>query len=90
MRPSEEGKASGANTTIRELGGVFGVAVLAAVFSHVGGYESAQTFSDGTNTAVLVGAAVVGLGALAAFAMPARPRRDVATVSSVEPLADAA
>jgi EmrB/QacA subfamily drug resistance transporter len=75
VRPSEEGKASGANTTIRELGGVFGVAVLAAVFSHVGGYESGQAFSDGTNSAVLVGAAVVGLGALAAFAMPGGPQR---------------
>jgi EmrB/QacA subfamily drug resistance transporter len=90
VRPSEEGKASGANNTIRELGGVFGVAVLAAVFSHVGGYESGEAFSDGMNTAVLVGAAVVGLGALAAFAMPARLRPDEATVSSVEPLADAA
>ena len=90
VRPSEEGKASGANNTIRELGGVFGVAVLAAVFSHVGGYESAQAFSDGTNTAVLVGAAVVALGALAAFAMPARPQREEAPASSVEPLAEAA
>ncbi len=90
VRPSEEGKASGANNTIRELGGVFGVAVLAAVFSHVGGYQSGQAFSDGMNTAVLVGAAVVGLGALAAFAMPSRLRRDEATASSAEPLADAA
>ena len=33
VRPEEEGKASGANNTIREVGGVFGVAVLASVFS---------------------------------------------------------
>ena len=33
VRPEEEGKASGANNAIRELGGVFGVAVLASVFS---------------------------------------------------------
>ena len=72
VRPSEEGKASGANNTIRELGGVFGVAVLAAVFSHVGGYGSLEAFSDGMNTAVLVGAGVVSLGAIAAFAMTAR------------------
>jgi hypothetical protein len=90
VRPNEEGKASGANTTIRELGGVFGVAVLAAVFSHVGGYESGQAFSDGTNTAVLVGAAVVGLGALAAFAMPGRTRSRPAEVEAAEPLAEAA
>src|SRR5215218_6074623 len=34
---SEEGKASGANNAIRELGGVFGVAVLASIFSTYGG-----------------------------------------------------
>jgi EmrB/QacA subfamily drug resistance transporter len=90
VRPDEEGQASGANNAIRELGGVFGVAVLAAVFAHVGGYETGQAFSDGTNTAVLVGAAVVGLGALAAFAMPGRPRRQEALVDAAEPLAEAA
>ncbi len=90
VSPSEEGKASGANTTIRELGGVFGVAVLAAVFSHVGGYDSARAFSDGTNAAVLVGAAVVGIGALAAFAMPGRARPQQVEDARPEPLAEAA
>ena len=88
VRPQEEGQASGANNSIRELGGVFGVAVLAAIFARAGGYESAATFSDGTNTAVLVGAAVVGVGALAAFAMPGRPRAQAA--QAAEPLAEAA
>ena len=68
-------------------GGVFGVAVLASVFSHVGGYESGQAFTDGTSTAVLVGAAVVGVGALAAFAMPGRLRRGEVPVEAAEPLA---
>jgi EmrB/QacA subfamily drug resistance transporter len=72
VRRSEEGQASGANNAIRELGGVFGVAVLAAVFANAGGYASSGTFVDGMNTAVLVGAVVVGLGALAAFAIPSR------------------
>ena len=40
VRPSEVGQASGATNTIRELGGVLGVAVLASVFSSAGGYES--------------------------------------------------
>jgi EmrB/QacA subfamily drug resistance transporter len=88
--PSEEGQASGANNAIRELGGVFGVAVLAAVFAHVGGYGSGQAFTEGTSTAVLVGAAVVALGALAAFAMPGRPRVQEVDVTTVEPLAEAA
>jgi len=72
VRPAEEGQASGANNAIRELGGVFGVAVLAAVFSRVGGYESGVAFVDGMNAAVYVGAAVVGLGAVAAFLIPSR------------------
>ena len=42
VRPVEEGKASGANNAIREVGGVFGVAVLASLFSRYGGYESAR------------------------------------------------
>ncbi len=47
VRPEEEGKASGANNAIRELGGVFGVAVLASIFSANGSYASGQAFVDG-------------------------------------------
>jgi MFS family permease len=84
VRPSEEGQASGANNTIRELGGVFGVAVLAAVFSHVGGYQSGAAFTDGSSAAVLVGAGVVALGALAAFGMPSRLRAAANAVPALE------
>jgi hypothetical protein len=80
VRRQEEGQASGANNAIRELGGVFGVAVLAAVFAHAGGYASAETFVDGMNIAVLVGAVAVGFGSLAAFAIPGRDRRSEAPV----------
>ena len=72
VRPEEEGQASGAQNAIRELGGVFGVAVLASIFSHYGGYLSPQSFVDGMQPAVWVGAALVGVGALAAFAIPRR------------------
>jgi EmrB/QacA subfamily drug resistance transporter len=75
VRDIEQGKASGANNAIRELGGVLGVAVLASVFAHYGGYRSPETFSDGMDAAVFVGAGVVGLGALAAFLIPFRRRR---------------
>ena len=74
VRPQEEGQASGANNAIRELGGVFGVAILAAIFARAGGYDNAVSFTDGMNSAVYVGAAAVGVGSIAAFAMP-RPRR---------------
>ena len=39
------GKAAGINSTMRELGGVFGIALLVAVFSEAGSYASPQAFS---------------------------------------------
>jgi EmrB/QacA subfamily drug resistance transporter len=89
VRPDQEGKASGANNAIRELGGVFGVAVLASVFSHAGGYRTAETFTHGTTNAVYVGAAVVALGALAAGLIKQRPPR-AKVVEAPEALAEAA
>ncbi len=74
VRPEEEGQASGANNAIRELGGVFGVAVLASVFAHYGGYRTSETFVHGMTVSVYVGAAVVALGSVAAFAIK-RPKR---------------
>jgi EmrB/QacA subfamily drug resistance transporter len=70
VRPQEEGQASGANNAIREIGGVFGVAVLASVFSHYGGYTSPQTFVDGLKPATFIGALFVAVGAVAAFGIP--------------------
>ena len=84
VRPKEEGQASGANNAIRELGGVFGVAVLASIFAHAGGYRTADTFAHGMTTAVYVGAAVVALGAAAAFAIK-RPRRKAEAPELVAP-----
>ena len=75
VRRKEEGKASGVNNTIREVGGVFGVAVLASVFSAVGGYLSPQSFVDGMTAAVWVGAAAVALAGVAAVLIP--PSEDV-------------
>jgi EmrB/QacA subfamily drug resistance transporter len=87
VRPAEEGQASGANNAIRELGGVFGVAVLASVFARLGGYQSGDAFVDGMNPAILVGAAVVALGAVAAFAIPRRRAAKVPhpVVAELEP-----
>jgi EmrB/QacA subfamily drug resistance transporter len=76
VRPDEEGKASGASNAIREIGGVFGVAVLASVFSANGNYGSGIAYVDGLIPAIQVGAVVVALGALAALALPGRRRAD--------------
>jgi EmrB/QacA subfamily drug resistance transporter len=86
VRPEHEGKASGANNAIRELGGVFGVAVLAAIFSHVGGYQSGAAFTDGTTSAVWVGGALVLLGAVAAALIKPRPRGAETPVLVAEPV----
>jgi MFS family permease len=90
VRPVEEGKASGANNAIREVGGVFGVAVLASLFSRYGGYESPATFNDGLVPAIWVGAAVVAGGAVLALLIP--PKKRVAETASAElvPSAEAA
>jgi MFS family permease len=74
VRPDEEGKASGANNAIRELGGAFGVAVLATVFSANGSYASGATYVDGLTPALQVGALVVLAGAVVALALPGRVR----------------
>ena len=85
----EEGQASGANNAVRELGGVFGVAVLASVFSHYGGYTSGTAFVDGMTPAVYAGAAVVAVGALAMFAIKRRPKAE-SEVVALEPSLEAA
>jgi EmrB/QacA subfamily drug resistance transporter len=91
VRPSEEGKAAGANNAIREVGGVLGVAVLASVFARYGGYGSPVTFTDGLVPALWVGAIVVGLGALAALAIPPKRRRgDVVRIDHEELALEAA
>jgi EmrB/QacA subfamily drug resistance transporter len=75
VRPGEAGQASGANNTIREIGGVLGVAVLASVFTDAGGYGSPQDYVDGLIPAVWVGAAVLALGALVALLVPRKRAR---------------
>jgi MFS family permease len=73
-----QGVASGTSNALRQLGTVLGVAVLGAVFSAVGGYASGQSFVDGMRTAEIVGAIVLGVGAVLALAIPAHRREPVA------------
>ncbi len=82
VRDVEQGQASGANNAIRELGGVLGVAVLASIFAHEGGYTSPTTFVNGMNAAVFAGAAVVAIGSVAAFGIRRRRRSEAIQASS--------
>jgi EmrB/QacA subfamily drug resistance transporter len=66
------GKAAGTNSMMRELGGVFGIAISVAVFAGAGGYASAQAFTDGFAAAIGVSAALAIVGALAGTVLPGR------------------
>jgi EmrB/QacA subfamily drug resistance transporter len=66
------GKAAGANTMMRELGGVFGIALAVAVFGGAGGYASASQFVDGFGPAIGVAAGLSLIGAIVGLALPRR------------------
>lgn len=68
------GKASGTNSMMRELGGVFGIALVTAVFAGAGSYASPQAFIDGFAPAMAVAAGLSLLGAIVAIGMPGRSR----------------
>jgi MFS family permease len=70
--PSALGKASGAFNSVRQLGGAFGVGVLAAVFSVNGSYSSARAFASGAGSALAVAAALAVVGAGLACLLPSR------------------
>ncbi|WP_374775376.1 MFS transporter [Streptomyces sp. NBC_01310] len=74
VSPADQGKASGANNALREVGGALGVAVLASVFSAQGGFESPQAFTDGTIPALWIGAGAVALAAAFALLLPRRAK----------------
>jgi MFS family permease len=92
VRPVEEGKASGANNAIREVGGVLGVAVLASIFAREGGYATPETFVDGLVPAIWVGAVVVAAGAVVSLLIPRkrRPAEAVAREPELVPQPEAA
>ena len=73
------GKAAGVNSMMRELGGVFGIAVAVAVFAATGSYASAQAFTDGFGPAIAVSAGFALAGALSALVLPSRRTSAVAS-----------
>jgi hypothetical protein len=52
--PEQIGIASGTNNALRELGGVFGIAVLATIFNRTGVYDSPDAFISGFRSALWV------------------------------------
>ena len=85
VRRDQEGIASGANNAIRELGGVFGIAVLGAVFAARGGYASGTAFVSGLAPAVWVGAAAVAAASAAALLLPRLRKTAAPAVTQPDP-----
>ncbi len=70
--PADVGVAAGTNNALNALGGVFGVAILAAVFAAHGSYAAPASFIAGFRPAEWTAAAVAGVGVLAAVLAPGR------------------
>jgi EmrB/QacA subfamily drug resistance transporter len=83
IAPQHIGKASGAFTMLRQLGGAFGIAVAVATFGGSGSYASAQAFSDGFRPAVGICAALALAGAISGLLGPARPGTSPPAVAAV-------
>jgi EmrB/QacA subfamily drug resistance transporter len=77
------GKAAGANSMMRELGGVFGIAVVVAVFGAAGSYASPASFVDGFGPAIGVTAGLSLAGAIVGLALPGRRREATAPALTV-------
>ena len=72
MVPDDHAKATGTNSTLREIGVALGVAVLTAVFTGAGGELTPTGYVDAAIPAIYVGSAVLGVAAIIALFMPSR------------------
>ncbi|MFH5879914.1 MFS transporter [Arthrobacter sp. NA-172] len=72
MRAEDHAKASGTNSTLREIGVALGVAVLTAVFTGAGGKLTPTGYVDAAIPAIYVGASVLVLATLVAWLLPSR------------------
>jgi MFS family permease len=86
VRPDQMGIAAGTNTTIRELGGVFGVALVALVFASPVAYTTTDGFVTGFVHAIWACVALTSLGAVVAAGGLWRP---AASAVMAEPAVEA-
>src|SRR6201999_3347071 len=79
--PADIGTASAAFSTMRQLGGAFGVAVIGAAFAARGGYATPAAFTRGFTTAFAVAAGLALAGGAAGTALRSRGNGAPATAS---------
>lgn len=71
MPERDHAKASGTNSTLREVGGALGIAVLTAVFTGAGGELTPTAYVDAAIPAIATGGAVLAAAFALAFLLPA-------------------
>ena len=89
VAPPDIGKASGTFMMLRQLGGVFGVAIVVAVFASTGSYATPGAFIDGFAPAAGVCALLAAFAALAGISLPRRQIARSVDVSTVVPASTA-
>ncbi|MFJ8893134.1 DHA2 family efflux MFS transporter permease subunit [Leifsonia sp. NPDC102414] len=90
MKPADHAKASGTNSTLREIGVALGIAVLTAVFTGAGGTLTPTGYVDAAIPAIWVGAGVLAVAAVISLALPSgivRRRRQDAEAEITEAVA---
>ena len=70
MAPADHAKASGTNSTLREIGVALGIAVLTAVFAGAGGELTPTGYVDASIPAIFTAAGILAVAALIALALP--------------------
>jgi hypothetical protein len=83
VRQDQMGIAAGANATIRELGGVFGVALVGLVFASPAAYATADGFATGFVHAIWACVALTALGAMVAAGALRLPAAVAAPTSTI-------
>jgi len=77
VAPRDVGKASGATSTLQRFGGVFGIAVVTAVFAANGHLGTPASVDAGFRPVLAVAAGLSVLGAITALAVGSRRPRPV-------------
>ena len=85
MREEDHAKASGTNSTVREIGVALGIAILAAVFTGAGGELTPTAYTDAAIPAIWTGVAFLVAATLVGLALPRHRRPDAAPASAPEP-----
>jgi EmrB/QacA subfamily drug resistance transporter len=81
--PALMGKAAGTFSTIRQMGGALGVAILAAVFSANGSDQSPSAFARGFAAAISAAAVMAFLGAVSGLFTPGRRAKPTASTRPI-------